>query len=741
MEYHIHLQNQLTDVCQQIMQADIHDCQTDVIRRSVYQLILDSYEDIPFQTVIRDSLCNTANKVLIMVFHNFVKEHSILQLSTWVNFISQEFHQFKQFYDDIMHPFILFVQDEYVSSFMKTKHHPFGACMKQLCSLFHVYTAIIQDAIHDTIHTYVETSTEYILQQCESAHVKSQMSYAMLQTWFQLCVYYKLLFAPKDFFKNQFINYLPNNFGKHKMESCHSMYSFLSLLFDKACQYQTLLTPRLSSNFQYKIIVELCYHYGLYEHWSKASYCLFYGESTENQNLFYWNELLLAFQNMDVDTCFRYYQSMCNTSTKLSKYKPFTPIARNTQIRKYFLSATRMLDSDLKTIRKYWLFIEAFVDKIKEDSTVCHHDNELLHQFSWICGTEFYNKIFKDKDDDTVLQHLLTLCIDEIHDENDMHWFISIWHQYKHKDVFLHNYIEKYVKPQIEKNTIDIQREDMFLVCMFNYMQDECTTQLKNYQTLLSEYYQRSFTDDAFVVNRTVWNIETKAMMQLHIDIQEMVNKKTKQYTDHFPNRTIQWDMHKTWCDTEFAFDDGKQSKLLKLHVNLWTLNILLWIDETKHTTIEKLLNHLYGEHCSALQRNVTRRYLSYLEDHHILNCQQDIRINEPHSILKEVNMKTVPEFDLNAYETVEHVHAPKCYERMMDKKQTLQAKMTQYLKQLHTRDANQQITIEQLLHFLRTNIVSFEPTLDDVKDQLDSLEDRGYIVLSLNKTNVQYMP
>ena len=733
-------QTALKDVCQQIMQCDIRSPQTTSFRTSVYKLLLDSYDNDELRAIIQIRLCNAMNKLLISVFYSFVHNHDMSQLSTWVTLIQQVFHQFKHFYDDVMHAYIVFVQDQYVSPFMKAKHHPFCQCKEQFEALLHAYHPFIYEAMHSEIHSYVESSKKHILHQSEATKTASHKSHALLQSWLYWCSNYKLSFD-MQIFKEQFIDYLTNDFGKHTIQSCASMYAFFSVLFETACQYQTLLTPKLTNDVKKKIVVEICCHYELYDHWSKASFCLFYGESTKNKNLFYWEKLLHAFQDMDVETCFQHYESMCNVHAELCKYKPFNPHARNTQFLKYVLVAIRVLGDDLETLHTYWLFIQTLINKITQESTMGGGENVFMSRLSHLCGAEFYKKVFKDEnDDESILETLMTQCTRKNRSEQDIRWFITLWQHYKHKDVFLQQYLEQYVKPHIETRTINIRNEDLFLVYILNHMQGECTTQVNMYQSLIHEYHQRSFAKDTFAINKSMWQNQKNLSVQLHHHLQQILDTKTQEYNTQFPHRTIEWDMHRTWCDFEFTWNREEPRKICRIHTNLWTLNILLWIDE--RTTLDALLNDLLGKHDNTTKQNMILKYLNYLEEHHIVDCTQDVRLLKTASMIREINMKNIPQFDFDILEPDKQTQQQEhIYQRMTDKSQILQAKIIQQLKALYAQDIKRQMDITELFILLQTNIVSFKPTLEEVKKQLDSLEDRDYIVYSMNKTMVQYVP
>lgn len=758
---------ELDRICNLIEESDMDDYQSiRVISSRLYKLIISTYEEDSFRAKMNDVIITSVKKKLLVLFHEHLRTNTLTELSTWQDFIAHSFSAFKTFFQRALGPFILDTQDQFVSAYMKEDNHPFRLCESLLQQLFELNTPIVQYSISVAVTRYNEATKDYLLDN-KSDTVSSyyHKCRTLLEDWFRCSDALRLGYKPSSFMNRKFVNHLPDAFGYGSVKCRDTFYAFFHRLYDVCYTHCAFFgeTPTIES--QKSIAVDICYHYNLYEHWSMVKRVL--DDTTpqaaqmENPCWFYWPELQLAFCQRDDTECRKYFAEppSCELSG-LCRFHLFNIRSRQSLFRLYAINGVKQQAKDITALRNYYDFIV----RVIQDYTA---DASFGYRLLFLVSKEIYTHYF-DNDSATTNadncgtrerkehEYLLHLCTNARHDEKEWQWFIMLWTHIPNMDTFLQSYIESHLYPSIQTGKLNIKHEDEFFMrCMQKCNNNECSTQLQMFRTLLHEWHHRSLDQNSFVVNRSVWpSIQPHTTVKLHPQIQGILHTQTQTYNNAFEHRQVNWCLHTTRATVTFApnHEPTAHRTTARIRASLYVINMLLWMhDYGPSCSVGEWMDKLFGtdkstdhslevyQHVSDLVKQGVITTSDVLASHHAVDHCSTIRMSivyDKTEMLRTLDASPIHVPLCNPRDTTNNTTIESATTVMVDRKSVMESTIVRVLKEHKIK-----MHVDELRNAIQQRIKSFCVEDDFFQKTVGSLEEREYLCYHDGRTFVEYMP
>lgn len=700
----------------------------------LYELIVKTYEDDAFIDVLHRQIMQVMNKMVVKLFHEHLHTRNMFELSTWIGFLESTLQAFKAFFHQALAPFIVHCQDQFVSPFMKEKHHPFRQCVKVLQSLYQANKPVLQEAVFKAVDDYVQSCSSTLLHRdSSSAQQEYTRCWTLLKAWFGHSVTLRLGYSPAEYVDESFVSYLPSTFGDCHMHSCESFYGFFHHLYDIGYAHLTLFRAVPTPEQQQKIAVDIGYHYNLYQHWSFAKGELRGAQTTDDTCLFSWEDVQRAFVEHNGAQCQHYQRVMLDKSSSLSRYKLFNNQARCSLLTDYILRGVTKQPKDLGVLKNYFYF----VDENMTEYTDASHSRLLF-----LLGSTIYAHFFENITQDAQHKHLMRIYMEAFVHEREWQWFIHLWNHTPNKDCFLHRYIESHLRPSIIRAEVNTHHEDAFLLLCTEKCHEECPSQLHTYRTLLNEWHHRSVDSNTFVVNRSQWAFTASVPVQLHSTVRQLIQKKTDKYQVQFKHRQVDWCLSTTQATVTFTSPHNTTMQL-RIHANLFALNLLIWIHGSVDCKTDEFERLLSPKDRTTNHLQVVHDYLDYFLTHNVVHytqtttstttnkgiCLNYDNTNEIRTLTDLPNcLVTHPQHASRASERVDAV--------MLDRKSVMEATVVRVLK-AH----KESMDTGALQNRMAKSIQSFEVDNALFDKTLRALVDRDYVCFQDSEHRVQYVP
>lgn len=577
----------------------------------VYEVIIQCYDqDDSTQRSTIQHIIHATNATLVRLFHKHIRHRDLSMLSTWLDFLNDDFQKFRKFYHTALSPLIVYSEDQYTSLFMKATHHPFQKCVSQLQKLYDAHSPLIQCALRSKVQNYIAATKHSLLHSHETNAYDGQndvVEWEQLKAWFGRCDELRLDVDRGEWLDGSLLFYLPTQFGRAIIHQCVDFYRFFHTLYDKCEKHLQLFRESITDDDCKGIAVEICCRYDLYKEWSTTKVALYDTVAVDTKQehtlpLFYWQELCDALLQQDEKTCKSLMQVMCDHRFRLSRFKLFNIYSRQSLLSLYVVHILYQLPRN-KTLMDFVEFVKSVIFELSDEpqtSRVIHLTTRAIH-----------SHFFDDQTTAQQHQYLLQVCVAAEKGDLQWNWFRLLWVHTNDKDVFLQQYIDVHLRVAIARRSVNIQHEDTFLLLCAQKCQDECPTQLHIFRTLLNEYYHRSVDPNTFVVNQSVWSVPKTMKVSLHAETVRLLQSKTVEYHKRFCHRSVKWCLNRTRCTITFIHP-VQQEQTVQICANVFAINLLLWIHTAPNICVGEWVDQLLQD--SVVNRTHLRMLYKHLD-------------------------------------------------------------------------------------------------------------------------------
>lgn len=733
----------LNDVCSLLTDCPLDDpTHIKMLYSKVYELIEVSYDDEPFQPTLHSRILQATNTKLVKLFHEHLRSHDIMELSTWTTFLQDVMPGFKQFFDTACYPFVIHCQDKYVSPYMKEANHPFRECTTIVNALYQSNEPILREVLHQTVEQYVETAKEHMMHpEHDALRTKYEHLCGLLRGWFKESTCAHLLFAPASYLEESFVYYLPTTFGNHTFHDCPSFYRLMRQLYDVSFQHLQILQMKPTFERKKLIAKDICYHYQINTHWLTTKERLRDGTpmDKDTQTLFYWPQLQQAFAEQDTALCKSYLQAMFDPASEVCQFKFFNLHSRHSLFTSYAMDGARQQAKTADILRQYYTFINDVVT----GSTHRSYQTRLMYML----GTVMCEHLFHGMSEDSQHAYLMDLCLKGRKDEGVWEWFVVLWSHTPNKDAFLHTYIETHLRPAIVEKTLNITDEDTFYLMCAQKFKEECPNQMHTFRSLLNEWHHRSVNMHSFVVNRSLWPTTPTVKVRIHPDIQALLRTQTKAYQESFAHRQVRW-CHQTTRLTLVFESPTDPSQSIRVCGSLFATNLLMWVHCSLGITVGQWVNNVLDS--KDVNRNTLLALYTHL-DHFlkrkVLHSSDSLTPLHPpeHNDAVCIQLAYGSHGDVHTLSPLSSClaaasptkPAPPSANKtlMMDRKSVVEATVMRTLK--HQPNT---LVASTLFDAVAKAITSFSVERADFDTILESLHNRDYVSVD-KQSNVSYVP
>lgn len=765
------LEIDLQYICTTIKQADVCDLNDS---RNIYihlfELLCKTEDNVYLQTRIEQCLERAIQFKLLALFKQNVNVNDST-LFSWIEFVQVHFKQFELFYNCALQPFIVFFQDENTTPFTIQHKHPFKMCTEQLQQLLHTYEPFLLDIVVVEVDTYINIAKSYL----ESSSTKEpiilnryiqQSNY--LKKWMEICKTFKLCTpnsTPYIGIKNlheSLISYLPKNFLT-QFQCPKQVFSCLRKLVSMSIQHTKTFSPRSTkhADIVHSSLTEVCDHFLLREQWTMSSLCLHrYSDNIEDckmTSIFFWQEMLDAFRNMDVKKCKLYYSQMYSDGHPLHSMSPFS----HQCIQQYLCNYTKLLAHTLSgstdSIRNIWTFIAELFDTENGRSLAFNAVVEILY-------SKNVNESKTEKEWVTGFYRILVESNKHIH--SDICGFLSLWNYIKHKDVCLEELLVSHIQPAIMNRTLNVSLHDHLLIQCIESYHSQSTRNYESFRDMLSEYQHRSFHKDAFVLKQDVWKqLPQHKHITNHRFIHYLLQKETEQFNSVFDKRSIEWNNWMSMCTTEYTWQLPDDTSIqIQIHTNLTIANICMHIHEHGIMTLQNLMERCSLYNGVVLDKDSLCQVLNVLIKENILeNVSEDNSHNSPrqnyvehlkHFVKLKMPEKSVSKPIQISNDTLQFISEVLTLQKQVkcanvvekkkllyEKKNIVQSQIVKHLKARFTENNIEHMSKNVLFDSVKKHNSIFEVGEELFESALETLQMKDYIAYDKYLNGFIYVP